>query len=111
MLAQLSEEGFIFHPADTGTRLPLLVRQLCHTAGFEPRVTQEAREAATQVGLVAAGLGVAILPAPMQSLQIANVCYIPIIDEGAFLSLVLARRDEAPAPPLANFLSLLDPET
>lgn len=107
-LAQLRDDGFIFHPPGTGTRLPQLVRQLCHAAGFEPKVAQEAREATTQVSLVAAGLGVAILPAPMRCVQIANVRYVPVSDAGAFLSLVMATRAEEPAPLLANFIALVE---
>ena len=51
-------------------------------AGFEARIVQTAREATTQIGLVAAGLGLALLPAPLERVQIPRVRYLPVSDAG-----------------------------
>ncbi|MBI3145972.1 MAG: LysR family transcriptional regulator [Pseudogulbenkiania sp.] len=106
-LEQLREEDFISYPAGVGTGLNVLVRQLCLTAGFEPKIVQEAREATTQIGLVAAGLGVALLPSPLECVQMKGVRYLPISDEGAYLSLGLATRPGLVPPLLAGFLDCL----
>jgi DNA-binding transcriptional LysR family regulator len=47
----------------------------CADAGFIPRVRHEVEETSTLVTLVAAGLGVAIVPAPTAALDIAGVSY------------------------------------
>jgi DNA-binding transcriptional LysR family regulator len=108
-LSQLSEEGFIGYPDDVGTGLTLLVRRLCLAAGFQPRLVQEAREATTQIGLVAAGLGVAVMPAPLECVHLEGVRYLPLLDAGAHLSLAVATPDGEATPLLAGFLTLLEP--
>ena len=106
-LEQLRDESFIIYPEGAGTGLNVQVRQLCLAAGFEPRIVQEAREATTQIGLVAAGLGVAVLPSPLECVQMKGVRYVPLDDEGAYLSLGLATRPGVPSPLLAGFLERL----
>lgn len=106
-LAQLSGEDFIGYPAEAGIGLTQLVRRLCQAAGFEPNVVQEAREATTQIALVAAGLGVALLPAPLACVQVEGVRYLPLDDIGASLSLAVATPDGPPSPLLTGFLQRL----
>ncbi|NMG63719.1 LysR family transcriptional regulator [Azoarcus indigens] len=105
---QLEGEGFITFPPDAGTGLPAILRRLCRRAGFEPNVVQTAREATTQIGLVAAGLGIALLPSPLECVRIPRVNYLPIEDEEAYFGLAVAVRKEAPAPLLGGFLAVLD---
>lgn len=60
-LAEAADEDFVgFEP---GYGLRQITDELCHRAGFAPRVTFEGEEVDTVRGLVAAGLGVALLPA------------------------------------------------
>ncbi len=90
------DEAFIGFPGDAGTGTGPLLKRLCAQAGFEPRIAQEAREATTQIGLVAAGLGVAVLPAPLEAVRIEAVHYVPLAGEGALLVMSAATRaDEA----------------
>jgi DNA-binding transcriptional LysR family regulator len=59
-LAELANEPFItFKP---GWGLRQLMEELCRQAGFVPRTAFEGEEVATVHGLVAAGLGVALIP-------------------------------------------------
>ncbi|WP_018990466.1 LysR substrate-binding domain-containing protein [Aromatoleum toluclasticum] len=106
-LAELREEGFVAYPPDVGTGLPAIVGELCRGAGFEPRIVQRAREATTQIGLVASGLGVAVLPAPLECVRLPRVRYLAISDEGAYLSLAVARAERPPSPVLRTFLDVL----
>ena len=46
------------------TRMRRITDDLCKQAGFKPRIAFEGEEAETLRGLVAAGLGVALLPPP-----------------------------------------------
>ena len=106
--AELRDEDFIGFPADVGTDLPAVLRGLCRQAGFEPRIVQTAREATTQIGLVGAGLGVAVLPAPLETVRMARVRYLPIIDADAQFRLAVATVEGAPRPLLQGFLDVVD---
>ena len=95
-IAECRDEPFIGFPGDAGTGTGPLLKRLCAQAGFEPRIAQEAREATTQIGLVAAGLGIAVLPAPLEAVRIEGVHYVPLEGEGAVLEMSAATRaDEA----------------
>jgi DNA-binding transcriptional LysR family regulator len=72
-LGALASEPFVFFPRGTGTSLYDQVMDLCRKAGFHPRIEQEARANATILGLVAAGLGISILPASLQGIAVETV--------------------------------------
>ncbi|WP_027163453.1 LysR family transcriptional regulator [Mesorhizobium sp. WSM1293] len=62
-LAALADEPWILFPPGEGPGLHSTILQSCAQAGFTPRVAQRAVQMETIVGLVAAGLGVALVPA------------------------------------------------
>jgi len=47
----------------------------CHTAGFSPRVGQDAPTIISTLGLVAAGLGISLVPASLQHMNMDGVTY------------------------------------
>ena len=95
-IADCRDEAFIGFPGDAGTGTGPLLKRMCAQEGFEPRIAQEAREATTQIGLVAAGLGIAVLPAPLEAVRMEGVHYVPLGGEGALLMMSAATRaDEA----------------
>ena len=49
---------------------------VCADAGFVPRLRHEVMETSTLVTLVAAGLGVAIVPDPTAALDIGGVAFV-----------------------------------
>lgn len=61
-LAEASDEAFV--TLEPGYGLRRITDDLCAEAGFRPRIAFEGEEAETLRGLVAAGLGVALLPPP-----------------------------------------------
>jgi DNA-binding transcriptional LysR family regulator len=91
-LSQLKEEPFIMYPREAGTGLYWQVTDLCAHAGFRPRVAREVLESSTIIGLVAAGVGIAIVPAGIRSIQFEGVKFVELSDSGAFSILYLARR-------------------
>lgn len=109
-LADVREEGFVTYPRRAGTGLTALLHQLCRAAGFEPRIVQEAAEATTQIGLAAAGLGIALLPSPLECVRIEGVRYVPLSDPGAYLSLGVAIRRGDASPLIGEFLARLNEE-
>jgi DNA-binding transcriptional LysR family regulator len=98
-LKALASEPFIFFPRSHGTSLHDQVLALCRKAGFTPRIDQEARGNATILGLVAAGLGVSILPASLRGIAVANVACRAIAPAGVPTSmwLIHRRHDQSPA--------------
>ena len=70
-------------------------------------MVQEAREATTQIGLVAAGLGIALLPAPLACVKIDGVRYLPLRDPGAHVLLAAATRTGQHSRQVQDFLDVL----
>jgi len=106
--SQLAQESFITFPPGVGTGLPAILNDLCRRAGFEPRIVQRAREATTQIGLVAAGLGLALLPEPLSCVAIPRVRYLPIeAEEDVYFSLSVAVRRQGQSPQIQGFLEVL----
>jgi DNA-binding transcriptional LysR family regulator len=89
-----------------GSALRKLGDDLCAAAGFRPRVVFEGDHLSNLRGLVAASLGVAIVPAPRAGTPEAApgpVLYLPLLDEGALRDMYLtwpAGRPLLPAPDL-----------
>ena len=107
-IADLRDEDFISFPDDVGTDLPAVLRALCRQAGFEPRIVQTAREATTQIGLVAAGLGIALLPAPLETVRMARVRYLALSDAEAQFRLAVATAAGPVGPLLGGFLDVIE---
>ncbi len=95
-LKALSNEQFIIPPRDIGPGLYDLIISLCRANGFAPKITQHARQMQTVIGLVASGMGLALVPASVQNLKRAGVEYRAL--KGATgnieLGLLRARDDE-----------------
>jgi DNA-binding transcriptional LysR family regulator len=105
-LQDLREEFFVMYAQDAGTGIYPHIVRLCRERGFEPKVVQQARDASTILGLVAAGCGISILPESFQCVHIQGVCYRPITDRAAVTTLMLARRSEGVAPLVDSFFEL-----
>jgi DNA-binding transcriptional LysR family regulator len=102
----LKDEGFVMYPRESGTGVYDQIVALCQQAGFAPQVAQEARESPTIVGLVAAGLGVAIVPASLQSINVNGVAYRPLREKAARSAMWLVLRAGALTPQEALIATL-----
>lgn len=105
-LSSLADEFFILFPAKLG---PLFYEQIIHSceqAGFRPKVAQEAVQMQTIVGLVAAGLGIAIVPASLQNFHRSGVIYRPLQEEIPNTGLYLTWRQHDSSPVINTFLNL-----
>jgi DNA-binding transcriptional LysR family regulator len=106
-LAQLAEEPFVFFPRSYGSGLYAQLLTLARDAGFSPHFAQEAGEAMTIIGLVAAGLGVSVLPASYQRIRIDGVVYRTLLDQDAVTAVWLVQRKGAQTPMARAFVELL----
>lgn len=74
-LKRLAGETFIVYRRHTGPGLYDAIIAACHAAGFSPVVGQEAPRIVATLNLVAAGLGLSIVPASLQRMQMDGVAY------------------------------------
>jgi DNA-binding transcriptional LysR family regulator len=100
----LRGEGFVLWPRRLAAETYDAIVERCRAAGFSPRIVQEAPQAHTLLGLVAAGLGVSILVRSYQSLRGGDVVFIPIRGERS--TLFLTWRSDRPSPARDNFLAV-----
>lgn len=102
-LRQLAKEPFILFPRSLAPGLYDPIVSFCQQAGFSPIAAQEAIQMQTIVSLVAASMGVAIVPESMQNFQRCGVVYKPLQEESPIVSIALIWRDN-PTPAVQRFL-------
>jgi len=93
-LASLRDEAFVASPRTLGMGFHDQLIGLCQAAGFVPNIVQHGRQMQTLVALVAAGFGVALLPASVATDAREDVVFRPLQveapDEMARLDLFMA---------------------
>ena len=77
-LGLLAEYPFVLFPREQAPGYHDLLMTSVTSAGTPPRVIQQASETQTIIGLVAAGVGVSLVPASVQQLALAGVAYRPV---------------------------------
>ena len=107
-LALLAKEPFILFPRLVGLSLYDDVVRACREAGFELTVAQEAPQISSVVNLVAADLGVSIVPASISQIKLAGVAYRPIEGPPAVARLALAVLRSQRSPVTENLMGLLN---
>lgn len=101
-LAALAGDPFVLFARENNPPFYDDVLAACRTAGFSPRVVQQARSMPTIVSLVAAGMGVALVPAAMDRVHLPGLAYRPLAGAGVTRALALAWRRGDPSPLLEN---------
>ena len=107
-MRDLKNESFIAFARQQGPAFFDSTLAACQRAGFSPRIVQEAPRVTTALGLVAAGLGVTVVPASMQRFALEGVIF-RAIDERAGLKALLTlgwRKNDA-SPTLENYIALV----
>jgi DNA-binding transcriptional LysR family regulator len=107
-LKDLADETLILYRRPDGRGLYDVIIAACAEAGFSPHVGQEAPRIVSTLNLVAAGLGITIVPASLSRLPLEGVTYKPLTGRPAIkVPLNLAcRADERSAATLA-FIELV----
>lgn len=92
-LRALAGEAFVLYRRRVGLGLYDAILVACRGAGFSPQVVQEAPRMTATLSLVAAGLGVSIVPASMRGLRGDGIAYRALSDcPGLVAPLHLAMR-------------------
>jgi DNA-binding transcriptional LysR family regulator len=75
---RLAGEGFVVYPSAVRSVVHDAVEAVCAAHGFAPTVAMEVAETSTLVSFVAAGLGVALVPASARHMTVAGAVYRPL---------------------------------
>lgn len=105
-VALLAGKPLVLFPRGIGCGLHDHVMTLCNQAGIVPQVVHEAREGTTIVGLVAAGVGLSLLPSAYERLTTAGVHYAPLEPALAASQVCAAHRIDAPDLLAERFVNL-----
>ncbi len=103
----LVNENFIMFPRHLGSGLYDQIVSLCQQGNFSPKVTQEAIQMQTIIGLVSAGMGIAIVPSSLQNLQRTGVVYRSFEEKTPLVETAIVWREEDMAPVLREFLQIV----
>jgi DNA-binding transcriptional LysR family regulator len=101
-LADLRDDPFITYPSHNRSVVYEAVIDACQRAGFVPASVNEVSETSTMVSFVAAGLGVALVPASVQHLRITGATYLPLAGTTQEVELALATRAGETSPHVAR---------
>jgi len=107
LVRELHDEDFIAHAGQGRSVMHSVLTAVCADAGFVPRLRHEVMETSTLVTLVAAGLGVAIVPDPTSALDIGGVAFVPLMPATLGVDLVVARSAGNDSPLIPNALAVL----
>ncbi|OYX16909.1 MAG: LysR family transcriptional regulator [Sphingomonadales bacterium 32-67-7] len=88
----LSQETLILYPSQPRPSFADEVLSLLADARIAPAATREVRELQTAMGLVASGIGVAVVPASAQRLRSSDVAFRPIDDPKAVSPIIMSYR-------------------
>ncbi|HEX2531739.1 MAG TPA: LysR family transcriptional regulator [Burkholderiaceae bacterium] len=106
-LRALADTPLIIFPRRIAPGLHDTILACFHAAGTTPRIGQEAIQMQTIVGLVSAGMGIALVPQSVSNLKRAGVEYRLLADPVPLVETGLAWRRDNRSPVLAAFLELL----
>ena len=108
-LTMLAAEPWVLFPPSEGPGLASTILGACALAGFSPQVVQQAIQMETIIGLVAAGLGVSLVPERPLGTSQPGVVFRPLTGPGTPIPYrrALAWRVDDPSPVLRAFLALV----
>lgn len=106
-LTALASEAFVMFPRPLAPGLYDQIISLCQQAKFSPNVVQEAIQMQTIVSLVAAEIGVAIVPVSLQNLQRTGVVYKPLLEPTPQAAIALAWRTQDTSATVQRFLEVV----
>ncbi|MFB5147995.1 LysR family transcriptional regulator [Burkholderia orbicola] len=105
-VAALREETFICTHTQEGTGFYATTLEICAAAGFRPHVQALSRQMSTIISMVAAGFGVALIPASMTRFAQPDVAFRPLVQNDVVSYLALAHRKSIHSPAVQQMIRL-----
>lgn len=106
-LSVLAAEPFVLYPDYPRPSWTEFVIGVCQQAGFRPIVVQRTVEIQTALSLVAAGIGVSIVPRCIGNVARKDVVFRRLTGVRAHTDLMVAYRERDPSPVVQTFLKVL----
>jgi len=106
-LVELAHEPFVIGAETTFSSFRALIFDICHTAGFYPRVVQEVSNSNAIFGLVAAGAGVTIYSASARSVRRSGVVVKSLVDVARKIPIFATCLADHRSTELRRFLQLV----
>ncbi|SFK31408.1 DNA-binding transcriptional regulator, LysR family [Halobacillus dabanensis] len=106
-VSDLVNESFIMTPRNIGSSYYDSIISLCYHAGFSPKICQEAHELQTIVALVSSGVGVALVPKPMQFFKTDGIVYFELKKSFTTVKTALAWHKDNNSPIVQPFLEVI----
>ena len=107
-LSEVAGDPFVVQPHELAATLYDRLMRLAAKAGFHPVIRQHAQQINGLLALVAAGIGMALVPASMQVVKLAGVSYVPLGDPDAYLLLAVASQVDSTSPVVQQFLETVN---
>jgi len=105
--ATFADEPFVELGATRSASFHAHVQRVCAAYGFRPRVAQTATEFFTVLALVAAGMGIAVVPSAVTQTRVEGVAYLPLDVPEAAWRVGAAWLPAVASPAREAFLALL----
>lgn len=105
-LSDLEYESFVMY-ADSNSAVNDVVIRSCRAAGFSPRREHHAPGTSVLLALVAAGLGLALVPSSVRALSLDGVVFRDVAGGGT-VDLALAWRRDEPSSLVDNIVQVID---
>jgi DNA-binding transcriptional LysR family regulator len=106
-IAKLVGEPFVLLERSFAPRYHDLIISAARAAGVTLRIASEARNFHETLSLVAAGLGVSLLPSAARDIPWKGVSYCPVESKAPEVEMAVATRTGDPSGPTRNFLSVV----
>lgn len=107
-LAQLAGDEFVTLPQRQGSSLRESVMLACSLAGFRPNVVQESVDAHIVLSMIAAGIGVSLMPECVADITPAGTVYIPLSSPVHYFEASIAWNPARVSPALQALLDIAD---
>ena len=104
-LALLKHDPFLLFPREVAPMIYDTVIDACRKADFEPMIGQLSPHYTSIVSLVAAELGVSIVPAAMMQVRVRGIAYRRIAGQSPTTLLALGYRRGETSPVVRNFIA------
>jgi DNA-binding transcriptional LysR family regulator len=102
----LADEPFVLQSSHRGGGYYMQLMKLCLAAGFSPNVVQEVTEMHTIVSLVAAGIGVSLVPLSARNIRSQGVVYRELEGTPALTEMAVAWLRSSRSALVQNFLAV-----
>ena len=106
-LESLADEPFVHFSPRSDSALLDHVAALCATAGFEPRIEQEANQNGSILALIGNGIGISILPRSLCRLSLPELRVLPLANPAAVSRVWMAHRRRGGGPLVQALVELV----